>query len=485
MSGRGTDGLDLLGYWWLPADQDGAVPGRRIPGRFVWDPDEGGELQLLGELREPKILENHLQGGGIQRYRARSSEIDRRYSVIHGSRLTAGGQEEAYTLLHSLSLSAVGFHGIDELPEHVTVGAVLRGAWYSDPNEIEADRAIFDLQHLATWVDQNSIKTAFFPLNDGPHGAHLTIEAHHRPSVVTSYAGADLMLRQGLPHTGSDHASGVAQHWQLVVDIKPMGELDRYTDIATDIRALVTIAAGKTADITAATLQHPELHKHRMDGTPAPAFRDDITYWSRWAHRGNDSTVLRSHDLYFNLEQFGGPDAIQRWLGAAQTYRTELRRVMATRYTDAMYLEDRIMNTCAALERFDKVRRPGITKLGTNNKQVDVSFADRISACIAYAGIEFEGLIAERPPQWTTRVRVARNQLAHHDDPFRTTGQVGEHVLAEQLFWLFTMCMLRACDASDAAFESIASHPQIRWLHTQATERQAVGTPESGGTDDE
>lgn len=485
MNGPETDGLDLLGYWWLPVKQDGDAPGRRVPGRFVWDPDEGGDLQLLGELREPKILENHRKGGGIQRYRATSTEFDRRYPVIHGSRPTPSGQEEAYTLLHSLSLNAVGFHGLDEFPEHVTVGAVLRGAWYSDPSEIEADRAIFDLQHLGTWVDRDSIKTEFFPLNDGPNGAHLTIEAHHRPSVSTIYDGADVTLRQVLPRTGSDNTIGVAQDWRLVVEIKPMGELDRYTDIATDMRALVTIAAGKTADITAAILQHPELHKFRMDGTPVPAFRDDITYWSRWAHRGNDSTVVRSRDLYFNLEQFGGADGIQRWLGAAQAYRTELRRVMATRYTDAMYLEDRIMNTCAALERFDKVRRPGLTKSGPKGKQVELSFVDRIDACIAYAGREFEDMIAEAPHEWATRVRAARNQLAHHDDPFRTTGQVGEHVLAEQVFWLFAMCMLRACDAPDAAFESITSHSQIRWLRSQATERQAMGTAETGNSEDE
>ncbi|RNL64285.1 hypothetical protein EFK50_07085 [Nocardioides marmoriginsengisoli] len=484
MDGPESNAIDLLAHWWLPVERESEQPGRRVPGRFVWEPDEGGDLQLMGELREPKILENHLESGGVQRYRARPSELERRYPVIHGSRTTQGGHEEAYTLLHSLSLNAVGFHGLDELPEHITVGAVLRGAWYSDPSEIEADRAIFDLQHLATWVDQDSIKTEFLPLNDGPNGAHLTIEAHTRPAISTTYDGAEVKLVQRLPHTGSDHSSGVAQEWQLVIEIKPMGELDRYTDIATDMRALVTIAAGKTSDITAAVLQHPKLHKYRLDGTPAPGFRDDITYWNRWAHRGKDSSIVRSHDLYFNFEQFGGADGIRCWLETASTYRTELRRVMATRYTDCMYLEDRIMNTCAALERFDKVRRPGETKLSSKNEQVKLSFVDHVQACVGYVGKPFEDLIGEPTSDWAKRVRVARNQLAHHDDPFRTTGQVGEYLLAEQVFWLFAMCMFRASGAPESTFEAVMEHQQIRWLQSEAAKRRAEETPHEETADE-
>jgi hypothetical protein len=252
-----------------------------------------------------------------------------------------------------------------------------------------------------------------------------------------------------------------------------MGDLERFTDIATDIRALVTIAAGKTADIEKAVLQHPELHKHRLDGTPVPAFRDDITYLTRWAHRGKeDATAVRTHELYFTLEQFGGPDGIQRWLQTAQTYRTELRRVMATRYTDTMYLEDRIMNTCAALERFDKGRRgERAPKVRRGNKLVDPGFVERIQECIEYAGPEFKRLIVEDPQAWAERVRDARNQLAHHDDPFRATGHVGEYVLGEQTYWLFALCMLRACDAPQAAFEAVGKHPRAHWLSSQAKER--------------
>lgn len=393
--------LDLLAYWWLPEH-----PDRRVPGRLAWDPDSGGDLQLMGELREPEILDNHLPDGGVQKYRARPNELDRRYPVIHGSHVTASGREEAYTLLHSLSLNGVGFHGLDEFPEHITAGAVLHGAWYADPAEVEADRAIFDLRHLSAWVDTKGLKTRFSALEGNPDGPYAIIEGRQRTAYATTHTGAVVEFRHQLEHTGDhDHASGIQQSWRLVISIEPMGELERFTDIATDIRALVTIATGRTADIDRAVLHHPSLHKHRLDGTPVPAFRDDITYLSRWAHRGKDTEPVRRHELFFSLAEFGGPDGIQRWLQTSLMYRTEIRRVMATRYTDTMYLEDRIMNTCAALERFDKQRRgPQTPKVRRNNTLVDPAFVDRIQACIDYAGSEFKELIVEDPSTWAERV---------------------------------------------------------------------------------
>jgi hypothetical protein len=458
---------DVLAYWWLP-DR----PERRVPGRLTWDPDEGGDLQLMGELREPVILDNPLPSGGVQKYRSHPAPLERQYPVILGSHTTSAGHEEAYTLLHSLSLNAVGFHGLEEYPEHISPGAVLQGAWYTDPSDIEADRAIFDLSHLSAWVSTSGLEVSYPRLDGDVDGPYTVITAHRLPAFTTTHEEAVVELRQALAPTGDhEQAAGIDHSWRLVIKIEPMGDLDRFTDIATDIRALVTIGSGKAADITRAILQHPLKHKHTVAGEPVPAFRDDIVYLNRWAHRGNDAAPVSRHDLYFTLDQLGGPGGIQRWLQTAAMYRTELRRVMATRYTDSMYLEDRIMNTCAALERFDKVRRPDAPKVLRGKRWEDAPFVDRLVACAEYAGSAFDDLIREDASDWAARVRTVRNQLAHHDDPFRTTGQVGEHVLAEQIYWLFAFCMLRACDASEEAFDSIGNHRQIRWLRSQAEER--------------
>lgn len=114
------------------------------------------------------------------------------------------------------------------------------------------------------------------------------------------------------------------------------------------------------------------------------------------------------------------------------------------------------MNVCAALESFDKQRRQ------TGKKKVD--YVDRIRACVEFAGDVFKDFIAEDAGEWTRKVKDLRHDLAHHRERFRVDGSVGEHLVSEQLFWLFALCMLRVAAAPEAVFDRIAAHPQWGWL---------------------
>lgn len=85
------------------------------------------------------------------------------------------------------------------------------------------------------------------------------------------------------------------------------------------------------------------------------------------------------------------------------------------------------------------------------------------------AGQPFADLIANDPAVWAARVVTTRDDLAHHREQFRTDGSAGDHLLADQLFWLFAICMLRLTDAPNALYGTISKHPQTRWLIEQAT----------------
>jgi hypothetical protein len=164
--------------------------------------------------------------------------------------------------------------------------------------------------------------------------------------------------------------------------------------------------------------------------------------------------------MYFTFDELGGIDGIGRWLAVAADYRSELGRVMSTRYREGMVLEDRIMNVSAALDSFDKHRRGD-----------DARYVERIKQCIRLAGRPFLDLIAQDPDEWAKSVKETRNDLAHHRERFRAEGNVGDNILAEQLFWLFSICMLRIAQAPDAVYEAISNHAQIRWLSKRAQGR--------------
>lgn len=447
--------LDVLGYWWLPQHE-----AHKVPGRLTWDAEDGGNLELLGELIPFELKDDVLPDGQVQRYRERRTKLQNQFPIIHGE-----ARDEALTLLNSFSLNGIGLSGLEERPERIATNGVLVGAWYSDRDGIEADRAIFHMRHLTNWVDTDSITTRHPHLQGDLEGPYIIITARQAEAHTAIFEDTEIRIWNELHPTGDRTThSGVDHAWRLTVRTDMPSQLERLTDVAIDLRALITIGTGKTADIERTILQHPELVGRTLAGNEIPGLRDDITYYSRWSHRSADPAPVGTHKLYFNLAELGGPKVIGSWLATTAKYSTELRRVMATRYSDAMYLEDRITNVCAALESFDMIRR--------DRPEGEATFKERIMASVANAGEEFLRVVAEPLGDWLKAVVRARNHLAHHGSDFRLNGSVGEQLLAEQLFWLFAMNLLREAGAADSAFAGIIRHRDLRWLVEQADERR-------------
>lgn len=447
--------LDVLGYWWLPNHEN-----HKVPGRLTWDAERGGDLDLLGELIPLELKDNVLPDGQVQKYRERRTKLQNQFPIIHGV-----VRRQAFTLLNSFSLNGVGLSGLNESPEHIATNGVLVGAWYTDREGIEADRAIFHLRHLTTWIDTDSITTNYPHLNSDPDGPYIAITARRAPSYTARFDDTEVRIWNELEPVGDQRThSGINHAWRLTVRTDDPSLLEKLTDVASDLRALVTIGTGKAADIEKTILQHPMLVRRNLAGEDVPGFRDDITYYSRWSHPSNDLAPVERRNMYFNLAQLGGPGVIGRWLATTARYSTELRRVMASRYTDAMYLEDRIANTCAALESFDIVRR--------EVPKDEATFKERIRASVNNTDTAFLGIVTEPLEDWLKEVVRTRNNLAHHGSDFRLNGSVGEHLLAEQLFWLFAMNLLREAGADESAFASIGKHRDLQWLINQARERR-------------
>ncbi len=138
------------------------------------------------------------------------------------------------------------------------------------------------------------------------------------------------------------HDQGIAQRWSLNLESPLILPMDRLVDMARGVQDLVTIAVGKNAFFEQVTLQHPNVLGQSLAGTLMGDPRDDLEFHARWTPRSERCEPDVSHHMYFTLDELGGIDAVRRWLVAAQDYRTELARVMATRYSGSMFLEDRI-----------------------------------------------------------------------------------------------------------------------------------------------
>lgn len=443
------DQITLQGRWWLPEHQD-----HQVFGTLTWDANEGGTLLLQDELRPVVWLDNVLADGSVQKYRADRGETQRTYPVIFGR-----VERRAYTLLDSFRLSAREYDE-DERVEKVHVNRFLEGAFFNDPDELRVDRVVIDMRHLTGWVSHTGLELEGLRADGTDADRFAVITARTLPPFVTEHDGMGFRLTQGLRTVGNRvHDAGVTQWWSLRLQTPEPVPLETILATASDFQDLVSIAVGKTAQFEKVVLHHPEVPLLSMAGTPIKNLRHDITYYIRWSNRTAPCEPVNEHDMYFTFDDLGGIGGVGRWLTVAADYRTELGRVMATRYRESMVLEDRIMNVSAALDSFDKYRR-------STGKWVE--YAKRIKKSVDLAGQPFLDLIVEDPDGWVEKVVDTRDDLAHHRQQFREAGSVGDHLLAEQLFWLFAFCMLRLAEAPGDVWNRIARHSQVRWLVEQA-----------------
>lgn len=445
-----TETLELRGRWWLPEHEE-----HQVFGTLTWSADHGGTLHLHDELRPVVWLDNVLSDGSVQKYRADRGDHQRTYALIFGN-----VEDRAYTLLDSFRLSAREYDQ-DNRTEKVHVNRFLEGAFFDDPDELRVDRLVIDMRHLTGWVNHSGLEVDWPRADGATKDVFAIVTAKTLPAITVEHDGISMRLAQGLSGTGDHlHDLGVTQWWSLRLGASEPVPLDTFLDTASDFQDLVTIAVGKPAQYEKVVLHHPNIPLLSLAGTPIGNLRHDITYYNRWSNRSAPCEPVKDHDMYFTFDDLGGTGGITRWLTVAADYRTELGRVMATRFGQGTFLEDRIMNISAALDSFDKHRR----------SDDDAHYVERIKQCIVLAGQPFLDLIARDPADWAKTVKETRHDLAHHRERFRTEGTVGDHLLAEQLFWLFVLCMLRLTDAPGTVYERINNHPQTRWL----TERAAA-----------
>lgn len=453
-----NDPIDVQGMWWLPES-----PAHKVPGWLRYNVHDGGELRLSGSLRPPEWIVNERDGKIVQRYIAGPTDEQRIYPRIHGqSGRRLFHLEDCFqtSIAHRLCRE-------DDSAERVHVNWLLTGAWFDGEGQVEFDKAIVRYQHLTDWVGHSGLETDYF--NPDPSAPFARATARSLPAFrATIQEGCDLLVWQELSTDGDGRNDLILnQRWTLTLSATGTRALDFFTDRVRDFQDLLTIATGTIANIDNFDFTHHDVPLTNLGGEPVGQIQERLGYHSRWSHRDENRDRLNPHAMVFTFDDVGGIEGVRRWMQFANSYRSELSRVMATRYNNHMFLEDRVTNCVAALESFDRTRRGaphGTTIL-----------RERLRECVEFAGFPFTDLLGEESvDDWTARAKNHRNTLDHHLDAFRNDTGIVERELGEQLFWLAALCFLRAADAPDIVFERARRHSTFRWLaHRVKANQQA------------
>lgn len=451
--------IDVQGLWWLPE-----TPDHKVPGWLRYDTENGGELRLSGSLRAPEWIENRQGEKVVQRVIREPARDQRIYPRIHGQ-----SGRRIFHLEDSFQVSIERYLcREDDSAEKVHVNWLLTGAWFDGEDQVEFDKAVVRLQHLTDWVDHTGLETNYF--FGKPGAPYAETRATSLPPFHTEIADdCNLIVWQELSGDGDGRNEVILkQNWTLTVRAAETRALDFFTDRVSDFQDLLTIATGKVANIENFHFTHDDVPLMSLAGTPIGNAKEKLGYLSRWSNRDQHEDRVSPHGMLFTFDDLGGIDGVRRWMQFASSYRSELSRVMATRYNDQMFLEDRVTNCVAALESFDRTRR-GDRHQGTH-------LVERLRKCVAFAGDPFLNLLGGEPIEtWTRRSKDHRNALDHHLDAFRNDTGIVERELGDQLLWLATLCFLRQAEAPDIVFEKIGAHTNFKWIGDRAIARQTQG----------
>lgn len=163
--------------------------------------------------------------------------------------------------------------------------------------------------------------------------------------------------------------------------------------------------------------------------------------------------------MCFTFDELGGMPGVKSWMETARRFHSELGRVMVTRYTDKLFLQDRLFHRVASLESFHRELKG----------QQHAKLRSRLNDLINYAGWPFLDLFGgksegrRRAFSWGLKARDDRHDIAHHLGRDLRVNESEMLFVSEAAYWLFIICMLKAARAPQDVFKHLVASPKFIW----------------------
>lgn len=383
MTNSFPENLDADGHFWLPDD-----PEHKIAGALTFSREEGGALSLIGSF----ATEEEMFSGPARQTSRIYGRTEKRHYTLDG----------CLTRHQSISLSG----GVGRQRFHVA--RVIENALYEADENIDVDGLAVDHAELLAWTKMNGIETSITYEEDSGL-KDLTIRSHPVEDVVVELEGGRLKLQHSV--TRRDHlieGLRLRQGVQAKFELDQLASLDSALDLASDFQDLLTIATDRIAEYGKVRILHPDLVIKQPDGETR---RDYARLYNRWLVKADRSDRrITDHDMFFTFDELGAATGVGQWMTMASKYRSQLGRVMNTRYSSDMLLQDVMLARMSSLE--------SLHKTFTGKKRVNLN--RRLSELITLAGKPFATLFGDeassgpRMATWQCKAKKERDNVAHH-----------------------------------------------------------------------
>ena len=417
--------LDIEGLFWLPEKNDD-----KIPGRLTFHPKDGAELDLIGAFHD------------IQEFMNVTDPPMR----VHG---VAGGK---YITLDRclVTNSQIQWPGIAR--EKYRVGVILSGALIAENEGLEFSIVRCRLRHLNQWIGRTGTKVDMH--RDDRKGVFSRVDITNIPldDIVVSTDIGELLLKFSYSLKGDPLVNiGIEQGCDFELRPQIPMSLEKMVSVCNALKDLVTIGVGTASSIEKITLARP-------------TFKESIDVYAPFIGSSDMSTKTpHPREMLFTFDDIGGITAMGRWANLFGKYDIVINTLLSHTYSEQIYADIRFFNSITAAEALARIHS------GRQNLKLDYE----LEAMTAHAGSVFESLVGD-VEQWIKEVVKTRtNNVIHRGLHEGETPRL--FLLAESLYFLIVISLLRECHIPETVLSNISSHSRFRWLAKQLREAKDIG----------
>lgn len=430
----------VMGEWWLPA-----APNTKTPGVLTVSPAGEAHLDLLGSLEQPDPDDDEQLAIGLP---------PSSYSRIAG---IADGNE--YTLEDCL-LTSQRFMMTGHERTRLTVSRVYEGVLFDDGEEPMFTEMFVTFQGFTHWLNPSTLTDSWTKDDAGkPTSRSVRLEIRSRADFEGP-DGADCSIGQSWSVRGDRLVErGIQQDFYFRVKPSTAQAPSALLEVAGDLQALVAFGTGRNAAFETVQFHHADIHEAGVGLAPGP-----IRLYAEWqVHRDWPENGVRPQQMPLTFAKLGDLEGISSWLKTVGPSRTELARAMSTQYNPRMFTSDRLLNCAAAIESYDR------------QTTTDSFFRDRVLRVIDTVRMPFSKIAAD-PEGWATALKVARNDVAHHNPNMHGSG-IRHFFLAHSARWLLMFTLLSAAGVDEDVLADVATSQTGKWLRDGLDEAFAGGWP--------
>ena len=395
------DSIQKDGLFWLPHN-----PEKDVGGRLTFSPQDGLELHLFGSLRSNPNSRLH-------------SSLP---LLIHG--VTKSTPITLSNCLLKTASESIGSGGLTVISETYRPGLVLDGEHFQDIDALKFDEAYIGLFNLNQWIWRNGVT-----LDSDGNGERIDYSPPEQLYVGTEFGQLRLVAQsefsQGVTRT---YTLKVSRLLELVLS-HPMS-VDSITKFAAQLQDLLTICTCTPSAVESLVVASSRSQQR------VGVLRNMIGPDPR------DLKVEHPGSMYLTFDDVGGVECIRAWLKNSAKYGIVSRLLVDHTYNKNTYLDIRFLNTVIAAETLLRVR--------TNKSKVKLR--EGLQQLAEESGTVASDLVGDIG-LWAENVRRTRNALVHRDV---TIGKQPDYfALAESVYWIVVMSMLRECGVPDVALSKI------------------------------